>query len=157
MAYSKTQIIEALQKVTATETSKNLVEAGHVKNVQVFGDEVVVDVISISPALHVKKKLEVDILKTVHDEVDTKLKIKVNIEVPEAAQQKANMIRFWDSFAKRALPISVRARRSDEMKTPLCISPCLICPKVWVTRILEVQSPQFKTDDRGYKRFNSFW
>ncbi|HAD98437.1 MAG TPA: chromosome partitioning protein [Cryomorphaceae bacterium] len=93
MAYSKTQIIEALQKVTATETSKNLVEAGHVKNVQVFGDEVVVDVISISPALHVKKKLEVDILKTVHDEVDTKLKIKVNIEVPEAAQQKANMIR----------------------------------------------------------------
>ena len=44
MAYSKTQIIEALQKVTATETSKNLVEAGHVKNVQVFGDEVVVDV-----------------------------------------------------------------------------------------------------------------
>ncbi|MEQ9263074.1 MAG: Mrp/NBP35 family ATP-binding protein [Owenweeksia sp.] len=93
MAYSKTQITEALQKVTSTETSKNLVEAGHVKNIQVFGDEVVIDVISISPALHVKKKLEVDILKTVHNEVDTKLKIKVNVEVPEAAQQKANMIR----------------------------------------------------------------
>ncbi len=93
MAYSKAQIQDALQKVTATETSKNLVEAGHVKNIQVFGDEVVVDVISISPALHVKKKLEVDILKTLHQEVHPKLKIKVNVEVPEAAQQKANMIR----------------------------------------------------------------
>lgn len=70
-----------------------MVEAGHVKNIQIFGDEVVVDVISESPALHVKKKLEVDILKEIHEQVDKKLKITVNIEVPKAAEERANMIR----------------------------------------------------------------
>jgi ATP-binding protein involved in chromosome partitioning len=93
MAYSKSEIITALEKVTSTKTDQNLVEAGHVKNIQIFGDEVVVDIISISPALHVKKKLEVDVLKAIHNEVDQKLKVKVNLEVPKEAQEKANMIR----------------------------------------------------------------
>jgi len=61
--------------------------------VQIFGDEVVVDVISESPALHVKKKLEVDILKEIHNQLDSKLKITVNIEVPKAAEERASMIR----------------------------------------------------------------
>jgi len=93
MGFTKQAVIEALGKVNSTESGKSLTEAGHVKNVQVFGEEVVVDVLSVSPALHVKKKLEVDILKTIHDELDPKLKIKINIEVPEAAKQEANMIR----------------------------------------------------------------
>lgn len=93
MAYSRSEIIAALEKVTSTKTDQNLVDAGHVKNIQVFGDEVVVDLISISPALHVKKKLEVDVLKAIHNEVDEKLKIKVNLEVPKEAEEKANMIR----------------------------------------------------------------
>lgn len=93
MAYSKSEIIAALEKVTSTKTDQNLVDAGHVKNIQVFGDEVVVDLISLSPALHVKKKLEVDVLKAIHSEVDQKLKVKVNLEVPKEAQEKAAMIR----------------------------------------------------------------
>jgi len=93
MAYSKQDIQSALATVPSTKTDKNLVEAGHVKNIQIFGDEVVVDVISVSPALHVKKKLEVDILKAIHKEVDQKLKIKINLEVPKEAEQKANQIR----------------------------------------------------------------
>ena len=93
MAYSRSEIIAALEKVTSTKTDQSLVDAGHIKNIQVFGDEVVVDLISLSPALHVKKKLEVDVLRVIHDEVDEKLKIKVNIEVPKEAQEKASMIR----------------------------------------------------------------
>lgn len=93
MAYTKSEILKALEHIKATKGGVNLVEAGHVKNVQIFGDEVILDVISESPALHVKKKLEVDILKEVHEQVDKKLKLTVNIEVPKAAEERANMIR----------------------------------------------------------------
>ncbi len=93
MDYSKKAVVEALGKVKSTEGNKSLTEAAHVKNIQIFGDEVVVDVISTSPAMHIKKKLEVEILKTIHDELDPKLKIQVNIQVPETAKQEANMIR----------------------------------------------------------------
>lgn len=93
MAYTKQAVLEALQNIPATKGGTNLVEAGHIKNLQIFGDEVIVDVISESPALHVKKKLEVDILKEIHEKVDQKLKITVNIEVPKAAEERAQMIR----------------------------------------------------------------
>lgn len=93
MAYTKQEVLQALKDIPATKGGTNLVDAGHVKNVQIFGDELVVDVVSESPALHVKKKLEVDILKAVHEKVDAKIKITVNIEVPKAAEERANMIR----------------------------------------------------------------
>ncbi|WP_421751752.1 P-loop NTPase [Croceimicrobium sp.] len=93
MAYTKSELSEALKNIPATKGGTNLVDAGHVKNLQIFGDEVIVDVISESPALHVKKKLEVDILKVIHEKVDKKLKITVNIEVPKAAEERAQMIR----------------------------------------------------------------
>ncbi len=93
MAYTKQDIHESLKKVLSTDTTHNLVEVGHVKNVQLFGDEAIIDVLSLSPALHVKKKLEVDILKAVHAEVDPKIKMKINVHVPDEAQQKASMIR----------------------------------------------------------------
>lgn len=93
MKITKTSVMEVLKNIKATKGGTNLVDAGHVKNVQVFGDEVEVDVISESPALHVKKKLEVDIMKTLHEELDEKLKVKVSIQVPAKAQERANQIR----------------------------------------------------------------
>lgn len=93
MAINKEAIVRALSSVKATKGGTNLVDAGHVKNIQVFGDEVVVDVISESPALHVKKKLEVDVLKAIHEQVGKKLKVSVNLEVPKAAEERASQIR----------------------------------------------------------------
>lgn len=93
MKITKTSVMEVLKNIKATKGGTNLVDAGHVKNVQVFGDEVEVDVISESPALHVKKKLEVDIMKTLHEKLDEKLKVKVSIQVPAKAQERANQIR----------------------------------------------------------------
>lgn len=93
MKITKTSVMEALKNIKATKGGTNLVDAGHVKNVQIFGDEVEIEVISESPALHVKKKLEVDIMKTLHQELDEKLKVKVSIEVPAKAEERANQIR----------------------------------------------------------------
>lgn len=89
MAYSKRDIQKALHTIPTADGQSNLLDANLVKNVQVFGDEVIVDVISTSPALQFKKKLEVDILKAIHKEVDVKAKVKVNVDVSEEAKKEA--------------------------------------------------------------------
>ncbi len=93
MDYSKKAVAEALAKVNSTMGDRSIIEAGHVKNIQLFGDEVVVDAVSTSPVMHIKKKLEVEIIKTLHNELDPKLKVQVNIEVLKTAKQTTNMIR----------------------------------------------------------------
>ncbi len=84
---NKTDIYKALEHIQSTNNTGNLVEAGHVRNVQVFGDEVLVDVYCMNPTLQAKKKLEVDVLKAIHDHAYEKAKIKVNVIVPEEAKQ----------------------------------------------------------------------
>lgn len=89
MTIKKADVMRALTHVNASDNSGNILEAEHVRNIQIFGDEVIVDVVSKSPALHVKKKLEVDILKAIHDHVYEKAKVVSNISVEEAQQQQA--------------------------------------------------------------------
>ncbi len=90
---TRKDIENALDHVSATDGNGSLVKAGHVRNIQVFGDEVIVDVVSVNPTLKVKKKLEVDILKAIHEYAYEKAKIKVNITVPEVAKEASNVIR----------------------------------------------------------------
>lgn len=90
MKYEKSQIYSALQEVQATVGKENLIEAGHVRNIQIFGDEIELDVISMNPTLQAKKKLEVSILKAIHDHAYPKVKVKVNVIVPEEAKQLAS-------------------------------------------------------------------
>lgn len=91
---TKSEILKALSTISAPGEGQNLVESGAVKNVQVFGDEVVVDVTINNPSLQAKKKTEVSILQVIHTEVHPKAKIKVNIsvETPEKTQN-ANLIK----------------------------------------------------------------
>jgi ATP-binding protein involved in chromosome partitioning len=91
---TKSEILKALSTISAPGEGQNLVESGAVKNVQVFGDEVVVDVMINNPSLQAKKKTEVSILQVIHSEVHTKAKIKVNISVaaPEKTEN-SNLIK----------------------------------------------------------------
>ncbi len=91
---TKSEILRALSTISAPGEGQNLVESGAIKNVQVFGDEVVVDVMIKNPSLQAKKKIEVSILQVIHAEVHPKAKIKVNIsvEAPEKAQN-SNLIK----------------------------------------------------------------
>jgi ATP-binding protein involved in chromosome partitioning len=66
-----------------------MVESGAVQNVITFGDEVVVDLLLSTPALHIKKRAEVDIIKVIHEKVYEKAKVKVNIKV-EAPEKPEN-------------------------------------------------------------------
>ena len=44
-----------------------MIESQAVKNIVVFGDEVVVDITISNPSLQAKKRTEVDIMKTIHE------------------------------------------------------------------------------------------
>ena len=81
MSFSKKDIYEALEHVTAPGEGKSLVESGAVGNVVIFGKEVIVDVTITNPSLQAKKKTEVEIMKVIHDRVNAKLDVKVNVKV----------------------------------------------------------------------------
>lgn len=89
MKLDRKEILKALETISIAGEGKNMVESGAVQNVITFGDEVVVDVVLSTPALHIKKRTEVDILKVIHDKVYEKAKVKVNIKV-EAPEKPEN-------------------------------------------------------------------
>ena len=86
----KSQVIKALQMVLFPNSTKSIVEKKAVSNVQFFGNEVCVDVVINSPAMHIKKKLESDIIKAIYKEFSDKFVVKTNIIV-EAPQAKVDV------------------------------------------------------------------
>ena len=91
--FTKNQVLSALESITVPGEGQNMVESGAVTNVQVFGDEVVVDITINNPSLQARKKTEVEILKTIHEKVYEKAKITVNVKVDAPAQPKVNEIK----------------------------------------------------------------
>ncbi|WP_430906150.1 P-loop NTPase [Maribacter sp. 2-571] len=90
----KKAVLKALENITVPGEGQNMVESGAVKNVQIFGDEVEIDITITNPSLQARKKTEVEILKVVHREVYEKAKMKVNITVDAPApKQKPNEIK----------------------------------------------------------------
>ena len=93
MTLLKSQVIEALRKITSPGEGGNLIDSGVVKNIVIFGDEVVVDATISNPSLQAKKKVEVEIMKAIHAEVYEKAKVKVNITVEAAPVSDKNEIK----------------------------------------------------------------
>jgi ATP-binding protein involved in chromosome partitioning len=85
MKLDRKDILKALETITVAGEGKNMVESGAIANVVTFGDEVVVDLVLHTPAMHIKKRAEDDIKKTILELVSPDAKIKVNIKV-EAAE-----------------------------------------------------------------------
>jgi len=81
MKLDRKEILKALEAISVAGEGKNMVESGAIQNVLTFGDEVIVDLLLSTPALHIKKRAEVDIIKTIHELVYEKAKVKVNIKV----------------------------------------------------------------------------
>ena len=88
MTLQKSQVIDALRKITSPGEGGNLIDAGVVKNIVIFGDEVVVDVTISNPSFQAKKKIEVEIMRAIHAEVHEKAKVKVNVAVDTPASEK---------------------------------------------------------------------
>ena len=84
MELSKKNISKTLEKIIMSGSDENIVSSGVLKNIQVFGDQVDIDLSVSNPALQARKKLEVDIMKIIHDEIYEKAKININTKIEKA-------------------------------------------------------------------------
>ena len=91
MKLDRKEILKALETISIAGEGKNMVESGAVTNVITFGDEVVVDLVLSTPAMHIKKRAEDDIRKLIQDTFLATAKVKVNIKVE--TPEKANEIK----------------------------------------------------------------
>ena len=81
MKITKVAVIESLKTISLPGEGENIVSKGLVSNVMIFGDQVDIDLELQNPSLQARKKLEVNILKTLHEQVYEKAKIKINTKV----------------------------------------------------------------------------
>ncbi|MFY0604551.1 MAG: Mrp/NBP35 family ATP-binding protein [Flavobacteriaceae bacterium] len=93
MSFKKQDIYKALETITAPGEGKSLMENKNVTNVVTFGDEVIVDATISNPTLQAKKKIEVEIIKAIHQHVDQKIDVKVNVKTVVKPKQDENLIR----------------------------------------------------------------
>ena len=93
MKLTKEVVIAALQRITLPNEDQNIVESGAIKNIQLFGSDVELDVEIKNPTLQYKKKVEVDCLKAIHDYAYEKSKVKVNLILNAPVKEKENKIK----------------------------------------------------------------
>ena len=86
MKFNKSDILLALETITIAGEGENMVASGAVTNVMTFADEVVVDITMATPALHIKKRAEADIIKTIQEKVSLQAKVQVNITMQAPAK-----------------------------------------------------------------------
>jgi ATP-binding protein involved in chromosome partitioning len=79
MNLNKETVEKALAQVPSPAGQVMLTQSGELKNIQVFGSEVDIDLEIRNPALHVRKRLEEQIETVLKREFGPSLKIRVNI------------------------------------------------------------------------------
>ena len=89
MKLDKKAVLSDLKSISVAGEGKNMVESGEVTNVDVFGNEVIVDLVLSTPAMHIKKRAENDIINTIREKLLTEANVKVNVKVE--AQEKVEI------------------------------------------------------------------
>lgn len=86
MKITKEAVINSLKTISLPGEGGNIIDEGVVSNIMIFNDQVDIDLQLQNPSLQARKKLEVTILKTLHEQVYEKAKIKINTKVVAAAK-----------------------------------------------------------------------
>ncbi|MDG1252144.1 MAG: Mrp/NBP35 family ATP-binding protein [Schleiferiaceae bacterium] len=90
---TRKQVEEALSAVANASGKGLLMASDGLRNVQIMGNEVMVDVICDSPVLHQKKKLEVEVLQALHARIDPKLQVKIQLIVEAPVTPESTVLR----------------------------------------------------------------
>ena len=93
MKLDRKEILKALESISIAGEGKNMVESGAIANVVTFGDEVVIDLVLTTPAMHIKKRAEDDIRKLIHEQFSAEAKIKINSKVETPEKNDAGQIK----------------------------------------------------------------
>jgi len=92
-----------------------------------MGKEVIVDVVSDSPVLHQKKKLEVEVLKALHARIDEKLQVTINLTVEAPETPETTLLRgkaidgiqhVWPLRPEKAAWASLPSRLTSRSRWP---------------------------------------
>lgn len=85
MSLNKESLEKALSQVPSPAGSVMLTESGELKNIQVFGNEVDIDLEIRSPAMHVRKRLEEQVQAAISKAFgnDVKLRLNITAKAPE--------------------------------------------------------------------------
>lgn len=92
MTIHKQDISKVLETITAPGEGNNLIESGAVKNIVTFDNEVILDVTIGNPTLQAKKKVEVEIMKAIHEQINQKISVKVNVTAQVPTKPIENVI-----------------------------------------------------------------
>jgi len=92
MKITKQDVWNALKTLSLPGEGENIVDRGVVTNLMIFGDQIDIDLQLDNPSLQARKKLELALIKTLHEQVYEKAKVKVNIKVV-APQKPAETIK----------------------------------------------------------------
>lgn len=87
MQIKKQDVIKALESISLPGAGQNMVASGAVQNVVCFANEVIVDLKMSTPAMHIKKRAESDVIKVIQEQVSEQAEVTVNIKV-EAPPKK---------------------------------------------------------------------
>ena len=91
MKIEKNQILKTLETISIAGEGKNMVESGAISNMVIFGNEVVIDLVLTTPAMHIKKRAEDDIRNLIMTTYPTVEKVKINTKV--ATAEKPNEVK----------------------------------------------------------------
>ncbi len=89
----KKDIINLLDQLTLPGEGQSISQSGAVSNINIFGKEIVIDLTLKTPALHIKKRVVADITKAIKEEFGEEVSPKINIKVPAAPAQGAQLIK----------------------------------------------------------------
>ena len=93
MITTKESVIKVLKTLTTPGAGEDLITSGSVTNIQVFGDQIDINLKINNPSLQARKKIEVEILKAIHSQINIKAKINTNITVDSTKQSKSQPIK----------------------------------------------------------------
>lgn len=91
MKVKKENIFILLKDLLINDKLKSFFEADPIKNINIFGDEVVIDLIINNPTLQARKKVDQLIQLAIHKEINPELKVKINFEYKSL--KKENLIK----------------------------------------------------------------
>ena len=89
----KKDIIDILDRLTLPGEGQSISQSGAITNINIFGQEVIIDLTMKTPALHVKKRVVSDITKALQDAFGAEVAPTINIKVPPAPAQGPQLIK----------------------------------------------------------------
>ena len=89
----KKDIIDILDRLTLPGEGQSISQSGAIANINIFGQEVIIDLTMKTPALHIKKRVVSDITKALQDAFGAEVTPTINIKVPPAPAQGPQLIK----------------------------------------------------------------